>query len=47
MNRKRNSEQSEDQIELPSLDQIEAALKKEQYRSNYGRVLKSTIFSLS
>lgn len=32
--------------ELPSLEMLEAELKKEQYRSNYSRVLKSTIFSL-
>lgn len=46
MNRKKNSEQPEDQIKLPSLEQIEEALKKEQYRNSYGKVLKSTIFSL-
>lgn len=28
------------------MEQLEAELKKEQYRHNYGRVLRSTIFSL-
>lgn len=32
--------------EIPSLEMLEAELKKEQYRSNYSRVLKSTVFSL-
>ena len=34
------------EIELPSLELLEAELAKEQYKSNYGRVLKSTVFSL-
>lgn len=33
-------------LEAPSLEMLEAELKKEQYKSNYSRVLKSTIFSL-
>lgn len=32
--------------EAPTLEQLEAELKKEQYRHNYGRVLRSTVFSL-
>lgn len=32
--------------QAPTLEQLEAELKKEQYRHNYGRVLRSTIFSL-
>ncbi len=34
------------QIERPSMDLLEQELKKEQYKSNYGRVLRSTVFSL-
>lgn len=30
----------------PTLEQLEAELKKEQYRRNYRRVLRSTVFSL-
>ena len=33
-------------LEAPSLEMLEAELKKEQYKSNYSRVLKSTTFSL-
>ncbi len=33
-------------IPAPTLEQLEAELKKEQYKRNYGRVLRSTIFSL-
>lgn len=33
-------------VELPSLELLEAELKKEQYKRNYRRVLKSTAFSL-
>ncbi len=33
-------------IEAPTVEQLEAELKKEQYRHNYGRVLRSTAFSL-
>ena len=32
--------------ELPPIEAIEAELKRERYKSNYSRVLKSTIFSL-
>ncbi len=32
--------------DAPSLEQLEAELKKERYKSNFGRVLRSTIFSL-
>ena len=34
------------EVEVPTLEQLEAELKKEQYKRNYGRVLRSTIFSL-
>lgn len=33
-------------VEAPSLEVIEAELKKEQYKTRYSRVLRSTIFSL-
>lgn len=33
-------------VELPSLELLEAELKKEQYKRSYRRVLKSTAFSL-
>lgn len=32
--------------EAPTLEQLEEELKKEQYKRNYGRVLRSTVFSL-
>lgn len=34
------------EIKVPSIELLEAELKKERYRSNYGRVLRSTVFSL-
>lgn len=34
------------EMEAPTLEQLEAELKKEQYKRNYGRVLRSTAFSL-
>lgn len=46
MSEERNEGQAEKQISTPSLEAIEGALKKEQYRNTYGRVLRSTIFSL-
>lgn len=33
-------------LTVPSVEALEAELKKEQYRSSYSRVLKSTVFSL-
>lgn len=33
-------------LELPAVEQLEAELKKERYRKNFGRILRSTIFSL-
>ncbi len=33
-------------LAAPSVELLEAELKKEQYKSNYSRVLKSTVFSL-
>lgn len=35
-----------DGIVVPSMEMLEAELKKEQYRNNYTKVLKSTVFSL-
>ncbi len=37
---------SEKPVEVPSIEILEAELKKERHRSTYGRVLKSTVFSL-
>lgn len=37
---------SEKKIETPSLEALEAELKRVQYKKNYSRVLKSTVFSL-
>ncbi len=34
------------EIRIPTLEQIEAELQKEQYKSRYGRVLRSTVFAL-
>lgn len=34
------------EIRIPTLEQIEAELQKEQYKNRYGRVLRSTVFSL-
>jgi len=34
------------ELQMPSLEQLSEELKKEQYRKNYGRVLRSTVFSL-
>ena len=33
-------------VEVPSIELLEAELKRERYKSTYSRVLKSTIFSL-
>jgi len=33
-------------IEAPTIEQLEAELKKVQYKHNYSRVLRSTVFSL-
>ena len=38
--------QNAKELTIPSLEVLEAELKKEQYRSNYSKVLKSTLFSL-
>ena len=38
--------QSQKELEVPSLEMLEAELKREQYKRSYGRVLKSTVFSL-
>ena len=36
----------ENETWFPSEEQLEAALKKERYRKNYGRALRSTVYSL-
>ena len=36
----------ENNLELPSLDQLAEELERELYRTNYRRVLRSTVFSL-
>lgn len=36
----------ENKIELPKLDMLEAELEREQYKNRYGKVLRSTVFSL-
>lgn len=33
-------------LELPTLDQLSDELEREMYKTNYGRVLRSTVFSL-
>ena len=38
--------QSVKKLEVPSLELLEAELIREQYRHSYGKVLKSTVFSL-
>ena len=38
--------QSAKKLEVPSLELLEAELIREQYKHNYGKVLKSTVFSL-
>lgn len=46
MEKKSMSENSESRIELPSLELLEAELAKEQYKSSFGNVLRSTVFFL-
>lgn len=46
MSDERSKERVEEQAAVPSLDVIEAALKKEEYKSSYSKVLRSTVFSL-
>lgn len=46
MHKERSEERVEEQTAMPALEVIEAALKKEEYKNSYGRVLRSTIFSL-
>ena len=38
--------QGQKEMEVPSLEMLEAELKREQYKRSYGKVLKSTVFSL-
>lgn len=37
---------SENKLEIPSLELLEAELEKERYKNSFGRVLRSTFFSL-
>lgn len=46
MEQGKNREQPGEMTQAPSLEQIEEALKKAQYRRSYGKVLRSTVFSL-
>ena len=39
-------EEKENKLDIPELDLLEAELEREQYKSRYGRVLRSTAFSL-
>lgn len=41
-----NDTETRSNVTIPSMELLEAELKKEQYKSNYSRVLKSTVFSL-
>ena len=36
----------EQEVVIPSIELLEEELKKERYKSNFGRILRSTIFSL-
>ena len=38
--------EKESRLDIPELDLLEAELEREQYKSRYGRVLRSTAFSL-
>lgn len=38
--------EQENRLELPELEMLEAELKREEYRNSFGRVLRSTCFSL-
>ncbi|MCI9336075.1 MAG: signal peptidase I [Lachnospiraceae bacterium] len=40
------SEESKEAVKVPTMEQLEAELKKEKYKRNYGKVLRSTAFSL-
>lgn len=37
---------SAEKLKIPSLEVLEAELRREQYKKNYSRVLRSTVFSL-
>ena len=41
-----NKQKTKPEGGLPSLDQLEAELSREKYRNRYGKVLRSTIYSL-
>ena len=38
--------EQQNRLELPELEMLEAELKREEYRNSFGRVLRSTCFSL-
>ena len=38
--------EEENKLDIPELDLLEAELEREQYKNRYGRVLRSTVFSL-
>lgn len=40
------SEKDTKALEVPTIEQLQVELQKEQYKSSYGRVLRSTVFSL-
>ncbi|MBQ3380461.1 MAG: signal peptidase I, partial [Oscillospiraceae bacterium] len=50
MSKEKNGEsrkkQAKKTLEMPSIDLLEGELKQTQYKTRYGRVLRSTIFSL-
>lgn len=48
MSKEQDNELKEERTEtaVPNLDALEAALKRGEYRNNYSRVLRSTVFSL-
>lgn len=46
MSEQKTENKSESVLSLPSLEMLEAELQREQYKSKYSRVLRSTFFSL-
>ncbi|MCI9218374.1 MAG: signal peptidase I [Lachnospiraceae bacterium] len=40
------SKEAKEPVKAPTMEQLEAELKKEKYKRNYGKVLRSTAFSL-
>ena len=41
-----DSKEAKEPVKAPTMEQLEAELKKEKYKRNYGKVLRSTAFSL-